>query len=157
MEIEQKYSHIKLVIAHIGRAYCPADLGNAMQVLQRSERLLFDFSANTNMEVMTALIRCVGSQRILFGSDLPITHMRMRRICEGGSYINLVPPGIYGDINDDPHMREVTREEGKKLTFFIYEQLLAFRKAAETNNLASSDIEAIFYHNARRLLAGSED
>jgi predicted TIM-barrel fold metal-dependent hydrolase len=156
LEIEHSYPRLKLVIAHIGRAYCLADLGNAMQELHKSEKLFFDFSANTNVEVMDALIKCVGSQRILFGSDMPITHMRMRRICEDGSYINLVPPGIYGDISDDPHMRAVSPEEGKRLSFFLYEQLFAFRIAAEMNNLASSDVEDIFYRNAMRLLETSE-
>ncbi len=152
MEIEQKYPHIRLIVAHIGRAYCPADLGNAFERLKNSERMLFDFSANTNTEVMVELIRAVGSRRILFGSDMPITQMRMRRICENGAYINLVPPGLYGDLSDDPHMREVSPVETEQLSFFLYEEILAFRRAAEITNLSANELQDVFYNNAWQLI-----
>ncbi len=154
MEIEQRYPRLRLVIAHIGRAYCPADLGNAFDLLKNSQRMLFDFSANTNTEVMVALIRAVGSRRILFGSDMPITRMRMHRTCENGVYINLVPPGLYGDLSQDPHMREVSPAEAERLSFFLYEEILAFRRAAEIANLAAGEIEDVFNNNARRLIQG---
>lgn len=153
VEIEQKYPHLRLIIAHLGRAYCLEDLGTSMAVIQATERVLFDFSANTNAEVLAALIRTVGSQRLLFGSDMPITHMRMRRICENGKYINLVPSGLYGDVSDDEHMREVSQEEGEGISFFLYEQLLAFRRAAESTHLTQPEIESVFFHNANNLLA----
>jgi predicted TIM-barrel fold metal-dependent hydrolase len=156
LEIEQKYPHIRLIIAHIGRAYCPADMGNAFEVLQGSQRISFDFSANTNTEVMVELIRAVGSRRILFGSDMPITRMRMRRICERGVYINLVPPGLYGDLSQDPHMREVSPAEAGQLSFFLYEEILAFRRAAEITHLSVDEIDAVFYGNARCLIEGQE-
>jgi len=153
LEIERRYPNVRLIIAHIGRAYCVEDVGNAFDVLQNSERMLFDFSANTNTQVMEQLIRTVGPRRVLFGSDMPILRMRMRRICENGIYINLVPPGLYGDISDDPHMREVSREEGEKLSLFMYEELLAFRRAAEATGLTTADLEDIFCNNAARLIA----
>ena len=93
-----------------------------------------------------------GPRRILFGSDLPILRMRMRRICENGVYINLVPPGLYGDVSDDPHMREVSPQEGAKLSFFMYEELLAFRQATEATGLDDADLEDVFYNNAARVL-----
>ena len=152
IEIERRYPHIHLIVAHIGRAYCPEDVGDAFDLLQGSEKMLFDFSAHTNAWVMERLIRAVGPRRILFGSDMPILRMRMRRICEGGRYVNLVPPGLYGDISGDPHMREVSQEEGARLSFFLYEELLAFRQAAEATGLGTTDLEDVFYNNAARLI-----
>ena len=153
MEIERRYPKVHVVIAHIGRAYCNSDVGNAFEVLQDTEHMLVDFSANTNADVMEQLLRAIGPKRVVFGSDLPVVRMRMRRICEGGRYINLVPPGLYGDVSDDPHMREVTAEEGEQLSFFLYEELLAFRCAAEAVGLSAGDIEDICYNNAVRALA----
>jgi hypothetical protein len=127
-------------------------VGDAFQVLRQTHQMLFDFSANTNSGVMESLVRCVGAKRILFGSDMPVARMRMRRECQDGMYINFVPPGLYPRATEDPHMREVSCEEGETLSFFLYEQLLAFRLAAEKTNLDSSDIEDVFYHNALRLL-----
>ncbi len=150
--IEKDYPNVKLIIAHVGRAYCSEDIGNAFDILSKTKSMLFDFSANTNDEVFTQLIKAVGSERILFGSDLPITRMRMNRVCENGRYVNIIPPGVYGDVSNDPNMREATIEDGKKLTFFMYEEIAAFRRAAEKMKLTSRDIENVFYNNAKRLL-----
>ncbi|MCL5999697.1 MAG: amidohydrolase, partial [Chloroflexi bacterium] len=139
-------------IAHVGRAYCPEDVGNAFEVLAETKRMFFDFSANTNAEVFEQLIRAVGPGRILFGSDMPILRMRMRRVCENGTYVNLVPRGLYGDVSGDKNMREVEGAEAEQLTFFMYEELAAFRRAAEATGLQRRDIEDIFYNNAARML-----
>jgi predicted TIM-barrel fold metal-dependent hydrolase len=155
VEIERRYPNVRLVIAHIGRAYCPEDVGDAFDVLKNTRTMLFDFSANTNAWVMEQLLRAVGPGRVVFGSDLPITRMRMRRICESGFYVNLVPPGLYGDVSDDSHMREVSAEEGRRLSFFMYEELLAFRQAAQAVGLNAEDVADVFYHNAARLIAGA--
>jgi hypothetical protein len=152
LEIERTYPNIKLIIAHVGRAYCPEDVGDAFTVLAQTERMMFDFSANTNTQVFEQLIRAVGPRRILFGSDLPITRMRMRRICNQGNYVNLVPRGLYGDVPEDPHMREVDGPEAVTLSLFLYEQIEAFRRAAELTALTRRDIEDVFYYNAVRMI-----
>jgi len=152
LEIERRYPKAKVIIAHVGRAYCAEDVGDAFAVLRETERLLFDISANTNAGVFEQLIRTVGPRRILFGSDLPITRMRMRRICENGNYVNLVPKGLYGAVSDDKHMREVDGEQADSLSFFLYEEIDAFRQAAQATGLTPADVEDVFYGNAARLL-----
>lgn len=152
LEIERTYPNVKLIIAHVGRAYCIEDVGNAFEVLTETQKMMFDFSANTNQEVFEQLIKAVGPRRIMFGSDMPITQMRMKRICENRTYINLVPQGLYGDVTGDKNMREAPPEEAEKLTFFIYEQIEAFRQAAEACGLIDGDIEDIFHHNAYRII-----
>jgi predicted TIM-barrel fold metal-dependent hydrolase len=152
LEIEQRYPNIKLIIAHVGRAYCPEDIGEAFQTLSPTRRMCFDISANTNEEVFRCLLDAVGPRRVLFGSDMPIARMRMRRICEGGRYVNLVPRGLYGDVSSDPQMRDVDAPGAGKLSFFLYEQINAFRRASETAGLKADQIEDVFFNNARRLL-----
>jgi predicted TIM-barrel fold metal-dependent hydrolase len=152
IEIEKNYPDIKLIIAHVGRAYCKEDVGNAFEVLKKTKNVLFDFSANTNEYVFEQLIKAIGPERILFGSDMPITRMRMKRVCENGNYINIIPKGLYGDISDDSHMREVEGGESEQLTLFIYEEIMAFQKAAKSTHLTNEDIEDVFFNNARRIL-----
>jgi predicted TIM-barrel fold metal-dependent hydrolase len=152
VEIEKRYPNVKVIIAHVGRAYCPEDIGNAFEVLGETRRMLFDISANTCVETFEQLIRGVGSKRILFGSDLPILRMRTRRICEGGTYVNLVPKGLYGDVTGDPHMREVVGKDADALSFFMYEVIDAFRRAAAYTHLSDKDIKAVFYGNAAEML-----
>ena len=153
LEIERRFPNVRLIIAHVGRAYCEEDMGDALAVLGReTRRMLFDFSANTNAVVFAELIRRIGPRRILFGSDLPIVRMRCRRICENGKYINLVPKGLYGDVSVDSHLREVDGPAASGITYFLYEELLAFRAAAEATGLSSQDVADVFCHNAERLL-----
>ncbi|MDO8543536.1 MAG: amidohydrolase family protein [Opitutaceae bacterium] len=153
IEIERRYPSVQLIIAHVGRAYCDEDMGDALALLGReTRRMWFDFSANTNAVVFAELIRRIGSRRILFGSDLPIVRMRCHRICEHGKYINLVPKGLYGDVSVDSHMREVDGAAAAEITYFLYEEILAFKAAAEATGLTKQDVADVFCHNAERLL-----
>jgi len=156
LEIERTYPQIKLIIAHVGRAYCNHDVGNAFEVLAASKTMYFDFSANTNDWVFEQLLRCVGPQRVLYGTDMPILRMRMRRVTEGDHYVNLVPKGLYGDVSGDKNMGEVEGEEAEKLTFFLYEEIDAFRRAAERVGLSCGDVEDVFYNNAKMMIESAK-
>ena len=68
---------------------------------------------------------------------------------------DLVPPGLYGDPNQDPHLREVSAEEAEKITFFAYEELLAFKRVAQKLGLTKQDIEDIMYNNAANMIEGA--
>ena len=145
MEIDERYPNAKIIVAHIGRAYIEDDIGSAFETLRKSKNLLFDFSANTLDKAMIECIEAVGVKRVMFGSDMPITKMRMYRISEGGIYKNVVPRRLYGDVSGDKNMKE---SDEPNITFFIYEQLMAFRRAAEYLRLTKNDIADIFYGNA---------
>lgn len=155
LEIERDFPGAQVVIAHLGRAYCPDDLGGALEVLARTRNLVFDFSANTNFEVMRQILKTFGSRRVLFGSDLPVTKMRMRRVCEGGTYINLVPKGAYPGIETDKHIREAAGADANGLTFFLYEQVAALLKAADSLNYGQAELEDIFFNNAYEKLSAA--
>ena len=152
IEIEKNFPDVKLIVAHVGRSYCLSDIGDAFEKLSVCEKMLFDISANTNEFVFEELFKSVGPKRILFGSDMPITRMRMRRIERNASYVNIVPKGLYGDVSGDPNMMEADGDEAEKLSFFIYEEIAAFKRAAEKTSLSKSDIEDVFYNNSRRIL-----
>lgn len=152
MEIAQNYPNIRLIIAHIGRAYTRSDIGDALKALAPCKSVMFDFSANCCDSAMTALLESVGPERVMFGSDLPILRMRTRRIEEGGTYINLVPPNLYGSSAQDKHLREVSMEEAKEITFFMYEEILSFKRAAILLGLTREEVNKIFYSNANTLI-----
>lgn len=155
LEIRQKFPNVRLIIAHIGRAYVKEDIGNAFEVLSAVPDLMFDFCANCCEYAITELIRNVGSSHVMFGMDMPILRMRTHRIEENGTYINLVPPGLYGDPSQDPHLREVSPEEADRITFFAYEELLSFKRACVTLNMSRQDVQKMLYQNAADLVAGA--
>lgn len=152
LEIKQDFPRVQLIIAHIGRAYTRGDIGDAFEQLGQTPDLLYDFTANCCEYAITEVIRAAGPKHVMFGLDLPILRMRTHRIEENGTYINLIPPGLYGDPAQDPHLREVPPEEAEKITFFAYEELLAFKRAAQTLHLTRADIEDILCNNAERMV-----
>ncbi|HUW30374.1 MAG TPA: amidohydrolase family protein [Planctomycetota bacterium] len=152
LEMDRRFPNAGVIIAHVGRAYCPEDVGDAFEQLAPAANLVFDISANTNEYVFRRLLDAVGPRRVLFGSDMPILRMRMRRTCEGGRYVNIVPRGLYGDVSGDPHMREIDGPEADRLTFFLYEEIEAFRRAAMICGLSAIDVECVFYHNASQMI-----
>jgi len=152
VEIDKTYRRLKLIVAHVGRAYCDEDAGNAFDVLSATRRLVFDFCANTNAHIFEMALRTVGPRRLLFGTDLPITRMRMCRIARDGHYVNQVPRGLYGDVSGDKNMEELSGPEADRLTFFMYEEIDAFRRAAERLKLTRQDIANVFAGNAARII-----
>lgn len=150
LEIEEKYPDLQLVVAHIGRAYAPEDIGDAFDYLKNTKNMMFDFCANTLSEAMYRCIEAVGTKRLMFGTDMPIAKMRMRRVTKNGFYYNIVPKGLYGDVSGDPHMIEA--EDGSEITNFTYEQMRSFKRTAEQLKLTKREINDICYQNAANML-----
>ena len=152
LELKAEFPNVKLIVAHIGRAYTKEDVGNAFELLDTCPDLMYDFSANCCEYAITEVLKHAGTKHLMFGTDMPILRMRTHRIEENNTYINLVPPGLYGNSIQDPHLREVTAEEAQKITFFAYEELLAFKRACKALDLSRQDVEDIMHNNAKKLL-----
>ena len=116
---------------------------------------MYDFTANCCEYAITEVIRHATPEHVMFGTDMPILRMRTHRIEENGTYINLVPPGLYGDPSQDRHLREVSPEEAEKITFFCYEELLAFKRACKTLGCTKEDVSDMMYGNAKKLIDGA--
>ena len=155
LEIRKEFPKLRFIVAHIGRAYTKEDVGDAFDMLTTEPETMYDFSANCCDYAIREVIKRCGAKHLMFGTDMPILRMRTHRIEENGTYVNLVPPGLYFDPNNDPHLREVSKEEGEKITFFAYEELLAFKRVAEELNLSREDVEDIMYNNAKNLIDGA--
>ena len=147
MEIDEKYPNAKVIIAHVGRAYIPSDVGDAFEVLKHTKNIYFDFSANTSDFAMQKMIEAIGVDRIMFGTDMPFTKMRMYRIEENGTYVNVVPRGLYGGVEGDVHMKESDESE---ITTFVYEELRALKRACERLGLTKDDVNKLMYENASK-------
>ena len=115
-EIEERYPNVKLIVAHLGRAYADEDVGGALEYLRDTKKMMWDFTANTNSHVMEQVLTYFGPDRFMYGSDFPIFRMKARRIVENGFYINEIPANSLGDVSSDPHMREVVGPEANKIT-----------------------------------------
>lgn len=153
LEIEQEYPDLQLLVAHLGRAYANEDVGNALEYLKNTEKTVWDFTANTNDWVMQQVLEHFGPSRFIYGTDFPIFRMRARRVVENGVYINEIPAGQFPReaISGDPHMREIPFPEAGKITFFIYEEMAACKRACERLHLTKQETDAIFFDNSARI------
>ncbi len=146
IEISTRYPDVRIIVAHIGRAY---GLPNAMKGLPRlvsCGNLYFDTAANLNTEVFEFALKTLGPQRLLFGSDLPITIMRGVREHIGDKYIN------YTDGDFSWNIKRRSPEEESRYTFFLYEELLALIAAVERLGMGREEMAQIMYGNAATLL-----
>lgn len=144
-EIRNKCPNLNLIIAHVGRAYFPEIAVSSLPLL-KDLGFYYDISANTCQPVFELVLEEIGPDYVLYGSDLPIFAMRGKRECCGESYVNY----IYQADWEDEHTRRARDED--VCTFMLFEEILAFKKAAEKCGLTREDIYNVFYGNAEKLL-----
>ena len=147
-EISQTYPSIKLIVAHIGRSFCLPTASKGLPSFVQAANIFFDTSANLNADVFQYALETVGPDRILFGSDLPITLMRGMREHLGDKYVN---------YTDAPYSWNVNRKspsEEARYTYFLYEEIRAIITAMDRSGLGKEIAGKIFYSNSARLLGG---
>jgi uncharacterized protein len=145
-QIRRQYPHIVLVIAHLGRCYTLPHALEAFPHFADDAGLFFDSSAVLNPEVHRLALETFGPDRILYGSDNPIFYMRGRRQFHDRIYINRTDHPFF--FNRDREPPDV--EAG--YTLYMYENLLAIRKACEQLGLDRGEVKSIFFKNAYRLI-----
>ena len=151
LEIEYRYPNARIIVAHVGRCYSEQDLGNAFELLKETKNMCFDFSGNTNSAVIRKALETFGDERVLYGSDLPLSHIHLKRIYnEAGHYINLINGSERPQINTASYMQPMPEADG--YTYYLYESIDAMRQAAEDLGLSRKQIENVFYNNAQRLI-----
>ena len=130
------------VLPHCATCYHYAALAASIDSVRDLANVHFDLSTVTAGDAVSLLVREVGPERVMFGTDFPFASERMTlAYLESG----LVP------------LREATAPPppaGRRyaFTYLIYEQLRALRAARDLLRLTAGDLEAIMYGNAERLM-----
>ena len=157
-EIATKYPEANIVLAHMGRSFCPDVLQTGLKDLGKLDNVYFDTSGVTEKEVFEVGLEGWGVDKIIFGTDAPLSFLRARRPCITDK-IQVQKSGM-----SLWHVKEkvpwVTSEERKAyekklddLILYAYEQILGIKMAAKNLGIGRKDIERIFYRNAEKLLA----
>jgi len=149
-DIRQKYPQVKLLIAHIGRCYCSIFAKEGLKYFRNDSGILFDTAAVLNPEVYKIALDEIGPDRLLYGTDLPITFMRGMREWHGEKYVNFSSGNYIWNTN------RKSREEEAKYTLFIYELIKACREGIEGVRLGKEAIRNIFFNNTKKLLDGEK-
>ncbi|WP_114748438.1 aminotransferase class III-fold pyridoxal phosphate-dependent enzyme [Pleomorphovibrio marinus] len=133
------YPGIKLVLAHTGRSF-HAPNARGMKALQDLENVWFDQSGICESSPMEAVIDYFGPQKLLWGSDFPVSALRGRAVTMGDGFFWM-----------DPISCDWSKSLGNPILVGI-ESLRALRQACHRMSLSPSDISQIFYGNIMELL-----
>jgi glutamate-1-semialdehyde 2,1-aminomutase len=137
-----RYPRMRLVLAHSARAFQPSHALEALSGLADLANLYFDCSANCEAMAHLAVIRHCGHERLMYGSDFPVSHHRGRSVGAADSFIWLyeqTPVWEADYVNISP-------------VYIGLEHLRSLKWACWAAGLTDTQIEGIFVNNARRVL-----
>jgi glutamate-1-semialdehyde 2,1-aminomutase len=139
-----RYPGIKLILAHAARGFNPFHTIEGIRSLEGLENVWFDTSAVTEAGGFEAIIETFGHERLLWGSDYPISHLRGRCVAIGDQFL-----WLYEETLD---WKVAGPGRAIQPLFVGFESLRALKLAAHRQHLTDSQIEDIFDCNARKLL-----
>lgn len=137
----EKYPNMKLILAHSARGFQPSHNLEGLVQLKGLDNLYFDTSANCEPIAHQAIIRIIGHKKLMYGSDLPVSHMRGRSVSAADSFL-----WLYGET-------PVWGAKHLKIDPVLVglEHLRSIKWACWSEKLSDSEVEDIFWNNAAQL------
>lgn len=140
-----KYPNAKIILAHAGRGFNAYHTAAGVTALGGLRNVWYDAAAVTESLPFEAIIDVLGPDRLLWGSDYPVSHMRGRCVSIGDSFLWVDTSWV-----DFASMAKHARIRPYLL---IHESLRALKTAATATRLTDAQVEAIFWDNAQAMLA----
>ena len=137
----EKYTNAQLVLAHAGRCFHGPHARQAVGAYRGLDNLWFDTSAVCEPEPLMSILDEFGPQRLLWGSDFPVSAMLGKCVTLGDGFFWIYPDRITSGPDSNIQLFPVGLES-----------LRAVKQASETCRLIEEDLKDIFYANATRLL-----
>ena len=137
----ETYPKMNLILAHSARGFQPAHNLEGLPQLTGLDNLYFDTSANCEPIAHEAIIRIIGHKKLMYGTDLPVSHMRGRSVAAADSFLWL--------YEDTPVWGEKHMQLNPVLVGL--EHLRSLKWACWSARLDDNAIEDIFWNNAAQL------
>jgi glutamate-1-semialdehyde 2,1-aminomutase len=138
----ETYPGMQLILAHAARGFNPYHTLEGLAALRGLPNLWCDMSAVTDVGACEAIIELLGHDRLLYGTDFPVSHLRGRCVAIGDSFVWLYEDTLNWDTVSFQRVRPV---------FVGLESLRVLKQAAWHRRLTDSQVEDIFCNNVRRL------
>lgn len=135
------YPNVRLILAHAARGFNPHHTIEGIHALRGLGNVWFDTSVVTDAGAIEAIVRVMGHERVLYGSDFPVSHLRGRCVALGDNFLWLTPENTkldagYADV---------------QFALVGHEALRTLKVAAMSLGLTDSQVDDIFLHNAAEL------
>ncbi len=137
----ERYPNARFILAHAARGFNPHHTIEGIGSLKGLKNVWCDTSAVTDSGAFEAIIRTMGVDRLLYGADLPVSHMRGRCVAIGDSFIWLYPENTTFSAN----YAEI------RPSMIGHESLRVLKLACWNLNLPDRDVEKIFWSNAAEM------
>jgi predicted TIM-barrel fold metal-dependent hydrolase len=131
LEARQAYPDVTIIIAHFGRSFCPFYLKEGIRKLGDVDDFYFDTTAVINPVVYDVAFSRIPSERIMYGSDMPILLWHGRREWTESTYRNLCREEFSWNMD------RRSSEEEASYTMFLYEQVRAILDAVDKSKAFS--------------------
>lgn len=137
----KKYPKMKLILAHSARGFQPSHNLEGLPQLAGLDNLYCDSSANCEQTAHQAVMRYLGHDKLLYGTDFPVSHKRGRSVGVADSFL-----WLHGDspVWNEKHLKI-------KPVLVGLEHLRSLKWACWSERLSDSEIEDIFWNNAAKL------
>ena len=133
------YPNIKLILAHSSRAFQPDHNFEAIERIADLENVYFDMSANCEPLAHQTIMRMVGHDRLMYGTDFGCaSHRRGRH--------GAVEDTFFWLYDDSPVWQE--KHTTIRPVLIMLESLRSLKWACWSERLSDSQVEDIFWNNA---------
>ncbi|MAE67579.1 MAG: hypothetical protein CMJ18_25255 [Phycisphaeraceae bacterium] len=137
----ESYPGMKLILAHSARGFQPAHNLEGLERLKGLDNLYFDTSVNCEPMAHQAIIRIIGHDKLMYGTDLPVSHLRGRSVSVADTFLWL--------YEDTPVWGE--KHQSIQPALIGLEHLRSIKWACWSERLSDAQVEDIFWNNAARL------
>jgi glutamate-1-semialdehyde 2,1-aminomutase len=135
------YPNMQLILAHSARGFQPTHNLEGLSQLAGIDNLWYDTAANCEPIAHQAIMRLIGPDRLMYGSDLPVSHSRGRSLGTGDNFLWLYEDSpVWGE----KHLRIEPVLVG-------LEHLRSVKWACWSERLTDKQVEDVFWNNAARL------
>ena len=138
------YPGLKLILAHAARGFNAFHTVEGIECLRGLRNVWCDMSAVAEAPALEAIIEVLGADRLLWGSDYPISHLRGRCVSVGDQFV-----WLYEDTLD---WKAAMPQADAQLLLVGHESLRALQHACRRMRLTDSQVEGIFFGNAKKML-----
>jgi glutamate-1-semialdehyde 2,1-aminomutase len=137
----ERYPNMRLILAHAARGFNPWHTIEGIDSLRGLSNVWFDTSAVTEAGAFEAIVETMGHDRLLYGTDFYVSHLRGRCIAIGDSF-----HWLYAE-----EMGLAEKHTTLQPVLIGLESLRSLILAFHRLKLTDRQVEDIFYHNAAQL------
>lgn len=138
-----QYPNARLILAHAARGFNPHHTVLGIESLRGLRNIWFDTSAVTDGGAYEAIIKVMGHDRLMYGSDFPVSHIRGRCVGLGDNFLWLTPDNTKLDA----------AYANVQFTLVGIESLRTLKVAALACGLSDEQVEDVFFNNGAELFA----